>query len=101
MREYATDNKRLEDLSQSMVYFQYCQTKNDNNKKIEGMKHHLVTAFKLELTKKQCYCITEYYLNGRTQLDISKDLGITPSVVSRHISRGITKLKRTLPYFEK
>ncbi|MEE0858595.1 MAG: sigma-70 family RNA polymerase sigma factor [Acutalibacteraceae bacterium] len=100
MKMYATENSKLESLSEVMVYNHYCQSNNDNNDKIQKMKKHLYKAFKVELTPKQSYCITEYYINNRKMVDIAKDMGITPSVVSRHISRGIKKLKRTLPYFE-
>lgn len=100
MKMYATESARLESLSEAMVYNQYCQSHNDNNDRIEKMKKHMYKAFKLELTPRQSYCITEYYINGRKMVDIAKDIGITPCVVSRHISRGIKKLKRTLPYFE-
>jgi RNA polymerase sigma factor (sigma-70 family) len=100
VRIYSVDNKRLESLSQTMVYNQYCLSGGTNKVKLEKMKKHLSKAFRAELTERQSYCITQYYLNGRKMCDIAKDMNITPSVVSRHISRGIKKLQRSLPYFE-
>ncbi|MEE0929695.1 MAG: sigma factor-like helix-turn-helix DNA-binding protein [Acutalibacteraceae bacterium] len=100
MRMYATEPTRLESLSQAMIYSQYCQQHGDNKERLEKMKKHLYIAIKQELTPRQCYCITEYYLNGRKIKSLAEELGITPSVVSRHISRGVVKLKKSLPYFD-
>ena len=100
MRMYATEPTRLESLSQAMIYSQYCQQHGDNKERLKKMKKHLYTAIKQELTPRQAYCITEYYLNERKMKSVADELGITPCVVSRHISRGIAKLKKTLPYFD-
>lgn len=99
MKYYATEPTRLESLSQQMAYTEYCMRNGDNKNKIEKMKKHLQKAVTMELTERQRYCITEYYINSRKMVDISKDIGVSPSVVSRHISRGIEKLKKSLPYF--
>ncbi|MEE1125801.1 MAG: sigma factor-like helix-turn-helix DNA-binding protein [Acutalibacteraceae bacterium] len=99
MKSYATEPTRLETLSQKMAYSEFCMRNTDNQPQLEKMKKHIQTAVGIELTERQRYCITEYYINSRKMVDISKDLNITPSVVSRHISRGIAKLKKTLPYF--
>lgn len=99
MKMYATEPTRLESLSEAMVYSQYCQQHGDNKERIEKMKKHLYTAIKQELTQRQSYCIIEYYLNGRKMKSVAEELGISSSVVSRHISRGINKLKKSLPYF--
>ncbi len=99
MKTYATEPTRLESLSQQMVYSEFCMKNSTNNTHIEKMKKHIFKAVKNELTEKQRYCITEYYINSRKMVDIAKELGITPCVVSRHISRGVAKLKKTLAYF--
>ena len=99
MKCYATEPTRLENLSQQMAYSEFCLRNADNKSQLEKMKKHIQTAVGIELTERQRYCITEYYINSRKMVDISKDLNITPSVVSRHISRGIAKLKKTLPYY--
>lgn len=99
MKLYATEPTRLESLSQQMAYSEYCMRNSDNKSKLEKMKKHIQKAVSMELTERQRYCITEYYINSRKMVDISKDLGVSPSVVSRHISRGIAKMKKTLPYF--
>lgn len=99
MKSYATEPTRLETLSQQMAYSKFCMRNTDNKPQIEKMKKHIQTAVGIELTERQRYCITEYYINSRKMVDISRDLNITPSVVSRHIARGIAKLKKTLPYF--
>jgi len=99
MRSYATEPTKLESLSQHLAYSQYCQTHNDNKNEIEKMKRHIAKAVKLELTDRQRYCLTEYYINNRKMVDIAKDIGVTPCVVSRHVTRAVQKLKRTLPYY--
>lgn len=101
MRVYATDQSRLDSLSQAMAYSNYCMSNNDNKAEIEKMKKHLLVAFNLELTERQKHCITQYYIHNRKMIDIAREMNITSSVVSRHISRGITRLKRTLPYYYK
>ncbi len=101
MKVFPSDNVRLESLSQAMAYRNYCLSHNDNRAEIEKMKRHLYKALELELTDKQRYCITQYYLKGRKMKDIAEDLQVNPSVVSRHISRGINKIKKTLPYSNK
>lgn len=99
MKIYPTEQSKLDSLSQAMVYNNYCVTNSDNRAQIEKMKKHLLVAFDLELTERQRYCITQHYLNNIKMVDIAKELGITACVVSRHISRGIAKLKNTLPYY--
>lgn len=99
MKTYSTEPTRLEFLSQQMVYSEFCSRNSTNNAHIEKMKKHICKAVNNELTEKQRYCITEYYINSRKMVDISKELGISPCVVSRHISRGVAKLKKTLTYF--
>ena len=100
MRIYSVYYQKLESLSQAMVYNQYCLKGGTNRERLEKMKKHLRKAVSTELTERQRYCITQYYLNGRKMCDIAKDMNITPCVVSRHISRGIKKLQHSLPYFE-
>lgn len=99
MKCYAIEPTRLESLSQQMVYSEFCMRNSDNKNQLDKMKKHITKAVSMELTERQRYCITEYYINSRKMVDISKDIGVSPSVVSRHISRGIAKLKKTLPYF--
>ncbi len=99
MKIYATEQSRLDSLSQIMAYNNYCMSNNDNRTEIEKMKRHLLIAFNLELTERQKQCITQYYLHNMKMVDIAKEMGITACVVSRHISRGIDKLKKTLPYY--
>ena len=99
MKAFLSDNVRLESLSQAMVYKNYCLSHADNRAEINEMKKHLYRAFEIELTNKQKYCIIQYYIHGRKMKDIAKDLSVDPSVVSRHISRGIGRIKKTLPYF--
>ncbi len=99
MRSYATDPARLESLSQALVYSQYCQSHKTNKADIEKMKSHIAKAVKLELTQRQSYCLTQYYIYNRKMVDIANEIGISPCVVSRHISRAVEKLKSTLPYY--
>ena len=69
-----------------------------NQKQIECMKSALLKAIKTELTEKQQYILTEYYFENRSMTDIAKELGITKSTVSRHISRSKERLKTSLRY---
>ncbi len=101
MKVFPNDNVKLESLSQAMVYRNYCLSHNDNKAEIEQMKKHLYKAFEIELTQKQRYCITQYYLCDRKMKDIAEELQVNPSVVSRHIARGLNRIKKTLPYFDR
>lgn len=69
-----------------------------NQKQLERMRSALNKAIKTELTDRQRYILTEYYFNGRTMTDIAKEMGITKSTVSRHISRSKERLKTSLRY---
>lgn len=70
MRSYATDPTKLESLSQALVYNQYCQSHKTNKADIEKMKSHIAKAVKLELTQRQSYCLTQYYIYNRKWLTL-------------------------------
>ncbi len=75
----------------------YCDNKCD----INNMKKLISTAISIELTEKQRYCITEFYYNNRKMKDIAVELNVAPSTVSRHIERGMKKLKRAACYYSR
>lgn len=45
------------------------------------------------LTKRERYCLSEYYLEGRQQNEICEDTGVTVQAVSYTIGIGLDKLK--------
>ena len=71
---------------------------NSNRRQIEFMRNALKKAIKSELTERQQYILTEYYFKERSMTDIARELGITKSTVSRHISRSKERLKQSLKY---
>jgi RNA polymerase sigma factor (sigma-70 family) len=72
---------------------------NDSNRRqIELMRDALKKAIKRELTERQQYILIEYYFKERSMTDIARELGITKSTVSRHISRSKERLKQSLKY---
>lgn len=72
---------------------------NDSNRRqLELMRDALKKAIRRELTERQQYILTEYYFKERSMTDIAKELGVTKSTVSRHISRSKERLKQSLKY---
>lgn len=75
----------------------YC----DNKADISNMKQLINTAISIELTERQRYCITEFYYNNKKMKDIACELNVAPSTVSRHIERGMKKLKHAACYYSR
>lgn len=77
----------------------YFAEENTNFNSREKMKKILSLAVINELTDKQRKCITDYYLNGKKEKDIAKELGVNSSTVSRHIAKAKEKLKHIASYY--
>ncbi len=65
---------------------------------IKKLKKMMVYAIKEELSDRQRQCILLYFVHGCSQKEIAERLCIDPSVVSRHVSRGLHRLQRALKY---
>ncbi len=69
-------------------------TAETNADDIAKMKKVLKLAIVNELTEKQRFCISEYYLNGKNMKSIARELSVNPSTVTRHIQNAKRNLKR-------
>lgn len=58
----------------------------------------LMGMFESELTQLQKEYMTLYYVGGLTMREIARRSGVNVSTVSRTISRGVQKLKRSVEY---
>lgn len=58
----------------------------------------LKTAIKLELTPRQRQCVELCLLEGKTQEEAGKILGVGKSTVCRHMQKAVKALRRTSTY---
>ena len=65
---------------------------------LTALKRMMSCAIREELSPRQKECIILYYVYGMKQREIADKLQLNPSVVSRHISRGLRRLQRVLKY---
>ena len=65
----------------------------------DKMKKILSMAVLNELTERQRICIVDYYLNGKKEKEIAKELGVNSSTVSRHIMKARDKLRHIASYY--
>ena len=70
-----------------------------NESSRERMKKILSIAVLSELTERQRYCIVDYYLNGKKEKEIAKELRVNSSTVSRHIMKARDKLRHIASYY--
>lgn len=63
------------------------------------MKNILSKAICDELTERQRICITQYFLHGKKEKEIAKELSLNPSTVSRHIATAKKRLRRIASYY--
>lgn len=71
----------------------------DNDNEHQKMLKILVKAIDGELTERQRQCIVMYYGKNMGVTEISRQLGIYPSTVSRHIKKGKNRLKTIIGYY--
>lgn len=83
-----------------ILFENYVNNKGTNNESRNRMKKLLSQAIDRGLTEKQKACIIGYYINGKKQKEIAKELGIDSSTVSRHITVAKKKLKDFVSIFE-
>lgn len=73
--------------------------KNINNIKRQKILSMILTAINKELTPRQRQCVNLYYIEGKSVPIISKELGISPPTIYKHISKGINYIKKYANYF--
>ncbi len=59
----------------------------------------LVKAIDGELTSRQKQCLIMYYGKNMRIVDISRELNVYPSTVSRHIKKSRSRLKTIIGYY--
>ena len=89
---HITDNNKHRLISNSGFWH---GSTNENSR--DKMKKILSMAVLNELTERQRICIVDYYLNGKKEKEIAKELGVNSSTVSRHIMKARDKTERDLP----
>ncbi len=70
----------------------------DNSKQLERLKSSLKKAINSELTDCQKFAVEEFYFNNKTVTQISRELGVNKSTVSRHLKRARERLGHALKY---
>ena len=76
----------------------HAQLYSDNSKQMERLKLSLKKAIDSELTDYQKKVVTEFYFNRKSITEISIDLGVNKSTVSRHLRRAKERLGHALKY---
>lgn len=71
----------------------------DINNEHQKMLKVLVKAIDGELTPRQKQCLTMYYGKNMRIVDISRELNVYPSTVSRHIKKARSRLKIIIGYY--
>lgn len=89
-----------EDNSDLIAYHLYLKG-TTNRPERERMKRILTRAIRCELTERQRSCLVKYYLEGMKMKDIAKEMGLSKSTVSRHISAATLKLRKVASYYQR
>ena len=89
-----------EDNSDLIAYHLYLKGAS-NRPERERMKRILMRAIRCELTERQRSCLVKHYLEGMKMKDIAKDMGLSKSTVSRHISAAEHKLRKVASYYQR
>ncbi len=66
----------------------------DSCDNVGTMKRLLKTAFDSVLTERQRECMSMYYFDRKTVVEIGAELGLDPSTVSRHLKAGRRNLEK-------
>lgn len=64
----------------------------------KAMVRALPLIMRNELTPKQLYCMRMFYVYGKNQMDIAKDLKLSQPTVSRHIKTAKEIVNKFLRY---
>lgn len=91
----------IDDKNLPLISYYLYNRGGDNRGEIERMKRILKRAIRHELTDRQRYCITMYYLEGLKMTEIARSLNLSKSTVSRHISAATRKLRNIASYYER
>lgn len=91
----------LDQKNEYVLGYLYSKTHGATNKtEIDKMKKILSRALLLELTDVQRHCLTEFYLKGRKQNQIARELGVCGSTVCRHIKAAEKRLRQIASYYD-
>ena len=91
----------LSDENSDCIAFQLYNHGSTNRSERERMKKILSRAIRHGLTERQRVCVVKYYLEGMKMKDIARELGLSRSTVSRHISAATLKLRKVASYYER
>ena len=91
----------LDDKSSPLISYYLSLRGSDNRPELERMKRILGRAIRRELTDRQRECLSLYYLEGMRMKDIAREMSLSSSTVSRHISAATKKLRRIAAYYER
>ena len=83
------------DRASVLAYYSDSQCSNQK----QNMRRILNKAIREELTEKERFCLTEYYINHRKMKDIAASLSLNPSTVTRNIKRATKKLRHIAGYY--
>lgn len=70
----------------------------DNSLQTATLKRVLHNVINNELTDRQKEIVLLYYFNNKNVSEISRELGVNKSTVSRHLSRARERIERVLKY---
>lgn len=91
----------LNDENSDLIAFSLYQGGASNRPERERMKRILSRAIRCELTERQRSCLVKHYLEGMKMKDIAKEMGLSKSTVSRHISAAELKLRKVASYYQR
>lgn len=89
----------LTDEYMTLISYENFGSSSSNSYDIAKMKNILQKAMVAELTEKQLFYISEYYLKGKRMKEIAAENNVHPSTVTRHIKRAVEKLRRVAQYY--
>lgn len=99
MSDTLLSNDKLQFISDQIMYEEFCKNNGDNSQKREKMIKFIIISINTALTSKQRYCIEQCYFGKRTQAEIARELGVNVSVISRHLSRALARIKKNVVYY--
>ncbi len=70
----------------------------DNSRRIQKLKQGLKTVMDSELSDRQREVVDMFYFKRMNVTEISKEMGLNKSTVSRHLNRAVQKLSLAMKY---
>ena len=98
MNKYRMEMLVNNEILTPLELFKKVKRREESSEHIKILKKMMACAIKEELSPRQRQCILLYYVHGYSQREIAQRLRINPSVVSRHVTRGLKRLQRALKY---